>query len=67
MTYRNSFYNAKYQDSRPDITTDAKPEHYEGYMIHRRSKDVFDIVKDGVCIGMSAGLNGAKRKIDTLQ
>jgi hypothetical protein len=27
-------------------------------------KCCFDIVKEGVCIGMRAGINGAKKEID---
>ena len=54
MTYKNSFHSAKYQDSKPEIGIKSTPIEYKDYLIYRRSKEVFDIVKDGVCIGMYA-------------
>ena len=66
MTYKNSFHSAKYQDSKPEIEIKSAPIEYKNYLIYKRSKEVFDIVKDGVCIGMYAGINGAKKRIDEL-
>lgn len=65
-TYANSFYSPRNQESKPTITTNAIPIKYKGYLIYQRQKEVFDIVIDGRCIGMYAGLNGAKNRIDTL-
>lgn len=54
----------------PMIETDAQPVEYGGFLIYHRvnhvNKDanVFDVVKDGACIGQYAGINGAKRFID---
>lgn len=63
--YKNQFYSPKNSDSKPVIETDAKPAQYKGYLIYERIKGVcFDIVKNGVCVGMYAGLNGAKQAID---
>lgn len=70
-TYKNSFHNEKYQGSEPMIQTDVRPTIYKGYEIYHRIKssspggNVFDVVKDGICVGMNAGINGAKRKIDS--
>ena len=65
MTYKNSFHKPKYQDSKPEIEIKSVPVEYKDYLIYKRS-NVFDIVKDGVCIGMYAGINGAKKRIDEL-
>jgi hypothetical protein len=63
--YKNPFYSPKIMDSRPVIETDAKPLEHNGYLIYERIKGVcFDIVKNGVCVSMMAGLNGAKKAID---
>lgn len=68
--YQNPFFSLKYQDSKPFIETAAAPVEYKGFLIYHRVKsynpggNVFDIVKDGVCVGMYAGLNGAKKAID---
>lgn len=63
MTYKNSFHKPKYQDSKPEIEIKSIPVEYGNYLIYKRSKEVFDIVKDSVCIGMYTGLNGAKREL----
>lgn len=62
--YQNPFYNPKYQDSKPEIYPAAVPVEYNGYLIYKRSKEIFDIVANSVCVGMYAGLNGAKKAID---
>lgn len=66
MVYKNSFYNAKYQDSKPVIETAAIPVEYKGFLIYQRSKYVFDIVKNDVCVGTYAGIKGAKNRIDKI-
>ncbi|MFB6456526.1 hypothetical protein ACE38W_14730 [Chitinophaga sp. Hz27] len=70
--YKNPFHKKGYQDSSPVIATEAIPIIYKGHEIYHRIKsntpggNVFDIVKDGTCVGMNAGINGAKQKIDLL-
>ncbi len=71
-SYINSFYENDKKERNPVLTTHSKPVEYKGYLIYHRisgttkNGDVFDSVKDGVCVGMSAGLNGAKNRIDKL-
>lgn len=66
--YKNPFHSPKNMDSKPVITTDAKPIKYKGYLIYERIKGVcFDIVKNGICVCMRAGINGAKQAIDNKQ
>lgn len=64
-SYVNKFYNKNYTNSVPIITVDSEPTLYKGYNIYKRYSQMFDIVKDGICVGMCAGLDGAKRRIDT--
>lgn len=70
-TYKNKFYNPQINTSKPIIETDSIPVEYKGHLIYHRIKnngkwgDIFDIVKNGECIGMCAGQNGAKQKIDS--
>lgn len=62
--YKNTFYR-KGGESPETIETEANPTEYKGYLIYERIRKVcFDIVTDGVCIGMYAGINGAKKRID---
>jgi len=75
-TYRNKWFNPKDDRYGPrNYTTWAEPEEYKGYLIYHRidsvlpiesGAHVFDVVKDGTCIGQYAGPNGARRFIDTL-
>lgn len=71
--YKNAFYNPLYQGSALVIVTNSEPVHYRGYLIYHRIKgttksgNVFDVVKDGVCIGNYAGINGAKAFIDDVE
>lgn len=65
-TYKNIFYNVNYQNSCREYTADLNSIIYKGYEIHRYSSINFHIVKDGVCIGMMAGINGAKGRIDKI-
>lgn len=63
--YKNSFYSKTTPESKPVLFTDAKPVEYKGFLIYERIKGhCFDIVKNGVCVGMRAGINGAKKYID---
>lgn len=64
--YINSFYDNDKLNRKQYLETDATPVKYKGFLIYHRTYSIFDIVKDGICIGMYAGLNGAKGRIDTL-
>ena len=70
--YKNSFHSEKNQNSKEYFETSEMPIEYKGYFIFHRIKDtikvlnVFDVVKNNVCIGMYAGINGAKKFIDNL-
>ena len=72
IEYKNSFYHPMLRGSEKTIKTNAKPVKYRGMLIYHRivsrnkSANCFDIVKDGVCVGMCAGIDGAKVKIHTL-
>ena len=63
-TYKNSFYVNEKQNRTEFITCEKNPIFYKGFLIYHRWIELFDIVKDEVCIGMYAGLNGAKKAID---
>jgi hypothetical protein len=65
--YRNSFHKPGLRtEYGPEFfVTDAKPVEHCGLLIYRRLPNCFDIVDDGVCVGMYAGINGAKRAIET--
>lgn len=71
-TYLNTFYNPKRKDSKKFLTTEAKPTYYKGFKIYHRVKsaerggNIYDIVISNECIGMYAGLRGAKQRIDIL-
>ena len=68
--YKNKFHRRDDWNSPEFLRTDADPVEHRGFRIYHRIKavtkwaDEFDIVRDGVCIGICAGLNGAKQKID---
>lgn len=64
MEYINIFYNPNYQNSQLIITDIDTPTVYKGFQIIQRSPVNFHIVKNGVCVGMNAGINGAKKRID---
>jgi hypothetical protein len=81
MKYKNPFHSPDYQGSKPEIESEADPVEYKGYLIFKRVEvhrkitdtfksvfvaDVYDIVKNGVCVGMMAGINGAKTRIDQI-
>jgi hypothetical protein len=74
-TYKNSFFPT----GPAEYTTNSEPTPYKGYLIYTRQDThgvrpgppyvdltVYDIVKDDVCVGQYAGLNGAKDQIDKL-
>jgi hypothetical protein len=71
-TYKNTFYSPKIPGSTEQITTAAQGEEYCGHLIYHRLKstcrdgNIFDIVNGGECIGMCAGINGARRRIDEI-
>lgn len=65
-TYKNSFYENDKQNRSEFINCDKKPIEYKGFLIYHRWTELFDIVKNGVCVGMYAGINGAKKKIDQI-
>lgn len=64
MEYINPFHNPNYQGSRATYTG-VNPIEYNGFSIFEWSQIEYHIVKNGVCVGMNAGLNGAKKRIDT--
>lgn len=63
IEYKNSFYSPRVIGSYESFRY-SNPVNYKGYLIFHYSKDVFHIVKDNICIGMMAGINGAKKRID---
>lgn len=62
--YINSFYNERNPRSYKTISGSRYLETYKDFDLYKYSDNEFHIVKDGICIGMFAGLNGAKREID---
>jgi len=65
-TYLNSFYKENLKEGSKYINTDSIPVEYKRHLIYRRNLNVFDIVKNDICIGVYAGINGAKGRIDQL-
>ena len=67
VRFKNSFYdpnNGRYSIEYHTYSENDFVESYYGYDIWRYSHSQWDIGKDGVIVGMRAGLNGARRKID---
>lgn len=65
--YYNPFYSDKYQGSKKYIEIRSEPIEFLGFLIYERVSGIcFDIVKDGVCCGMYAGINGAKNAIKNI-
>jgi hypothetical protein len=68
--YKDSFYNPDIPYSYEFIQCFKKPAEYKGYLIYPRvvsigaGGDIFDVVKDGVCLHTSAALDYAKKFID---
>jgi len=68
ITYKNPFFQKNNPYSR-EIHTYSENDYietYKGYAIWLYSPNQYDIVKDKVIVGMCAGINGAKRRIDEL-
>ena len=75
-TYINPWHKPTKRDCGPAFySTDATPKEYKGCLIYHRinstgtiesGSHIFDVVKDGVCIGQYAGPNGARSFIDKL-
>lgn len=64
--YRNTFHKPHDTSYGPEFyEVDAKPVEHMGYLIYKRHAHCYDIVCDSDCIGMYAGLNGAKRAVET--
>jgi hypothetical protein len=65
MTYKNPFHTPKADNSQPEYTAE-KWIDYNGHQIVERVKgSVWDVIWNGEIISMRAGLNGAKKYIDT--
>ena len=68
-TYKNTFHSYRYDGSK-EYYDGMNPVKYRGWRIYHRIKsnadggNVYDIVFDGVCLGMYAGIKGAKSAID---
>lgn len=66
-TYKNPWHRRvggpEYYESK------AEPIEYRGHLIYLRTEfgyDIWDVVRDGVCITQLAALNGARKAIDKL-
>jgi len=67
MEYINQYYSEKYQGSRPKYNTDGyQLTEYKGLLISKRSDVEFHVISSEICIGIYAGINGAKDFIDKL-
>lgn len=67
ITYQNPWYKPRRPEFGPKrFATTAKPMEYRGHQIYHRLPQVFDVVRDGVCISQRAGMGGAKRHVDEL-
>lgn len=63
--YVNQSHKPKEPHYGPEnYTTDAEPQEYRGFLIYHRLAEVWDVVKDDVCVGQFAGPNGARSDID---
>lgn len=67
-SYRNPWHKPGKPEYGPAVyTTDAKPDPYRGTLIYRRIPGVvWDVVRDGECIGQYAGPTGARLFVDGL-
>lgn len=60
-TYRNGFHDPEQPGKTSEfLTARTRPVEWAGHAIYRRHSDCFDVVKDGVCVGMYVRLAGAK-------
>lgn len=68
--YKNPWHSPKERSSKfenaPFYETNVKPTEYRGFKIYHRHTEVWDVVRDGVCVSQRAGFNGAKRFIDQI-
>lgn len=66
MKYKNKFYDPNCSSSGPEFyePTSEPIEHYGALIFENGPKD-FHIIIDGVCVGIYAGLNGAKDAVIT--
>ena len=63
--YRNTFHKSGLSHYGPEFfEVDVSPVEHHGMLIYRRLSNCFDVVANGECVGMYAGLSGAKRAID---
>ena len=65
--YYNKYHQTHDIYSKEYYDRQEKFEIYRGYEIHKLSKNLYHIVKDNICVGMCAGLNGSRDKIDRLE
>lgn len=64
-TYKNPWHRPHSSEYGPAaFTTTVKPMPHGGYLIYHRLPNVFDVVRNGVCVMQCAGINGAKGRID---
>ena len=67
MRYKNPYHDPWKHYLGPEYyESNARPTKYGGYLIIRRLPQVWDIVKDGECVGQMAGKKKKKRAIDNL-
>jgi len=63
--YVNQWHNPKDRHYGPaEYETEVSPKHYRGFEIYHRTMSVYDVVRNGVCVGQYAGLGGAQKDID---
>jgi len=64
-SYRNQWHRPEEPHYGPAVYETRFPSQpYRGFDVYERMPNVFDVVKDGVCVGQFAGYDGAKRNID---
>lgn len=67
IRYKNPWHQPAHPIYGPEFfETSKRPASYRGYLIFHRLDDVFDIVRDGACVGQCAGPNGARRAVDQM-
>lgn len=66
VTYINTFHDPMDDKLGPSVfEVVAEPVEYNGFLIYRRQPDAYDVVKEGLCLGIYAGLKGAIKSIDS--
>jgi hypothetical protein len=64
-TYKNPWHKTQDKHCGPEFyQCYSAPKEYKGYNIFHRLPQVYDIVKDNVCVSQYAGPNGARKAID---